>query len=56
MEQFLIGIVAMEATVRFKWVHNILYKRHVQENGYRIVHYQTMRPIQLNNLKTVNGL
>jgi hypothetical protein len=54
--QFLIEIVAVEATVDSNGAQYIVQAARAGDKGIRSDHYQTDRPIQLNNLKTVNDL
>ena len=54
--QFLIEIIAVEATVDSNGAQYVLQAARAGDKGIRSDHYQTDRPIQLNNLKTVNDL
>ena len=54
--QFLIEIVAVEATVDSNGAQYVVQAARAGDKGIRSDHYQTDRPIQLNNLKTVNDL
>ena len=54
--QFLIEIVAVEATVDSNGAQYVVQAHRAGDKGIRSDHYQTDRPIQINNLNTVNDL